>query len=45
MRVCQMRARIKSVYPSKRWRSRVDKMQDEQVIAVYFNMLKEGKIK
>lgn len=42
----QMRARILEVYPnSTKWAKRVEKMSDNQVIAIYYNMLEKGQIK
>jgi hypothetical protein len=36
---------VKQAYPrSKSWMSRVDKMPDTQVLAIYFKLKREGKI-
>lgn len=45
MLVCHMRLRVKSVYSSRTWETKVNKMSDQQVIAVYYNMVRQGKIK
>lgn len=39
-----MRHLLKIVYPSEKWYDKVDKMTDNQVIAVYNRMLEAGKI-
>lgn len=40
MTVKQMRSKIKDIYPySHRWAKRVDAMKDNQVIAVYYNLV------
>lgn len=39
-----MREQIRKVYDTMNWRDKVDKMYDDQVIAVYYRMLKTGKI-
>ena len=38
-----MRAAITSVYPNATWKYRVDKMGDNQVIAIYYKFQEEGK--
>lgn len=38
-----MRKEIKKVYNNKKWSSKVDRMLDNQVMAIYFRMLKDGK--
>lgn len=40
----QMRVEIKKAYNSERWRTRVDNMWDNQVMAIYFNMLKKEEV-
>lgn len=45
MQVYKMRARVKSVYPSPKWESKVNKMTDGQIIAIYHTMIRQGKIK
>lgn len=39
-----MRASLKTVYKSKRWAAKVDKMSDEQVIAIYRNLQSQSKV-
>lgn len=40
------RAAIKSAYPgSTKWAKKVDLMSDGQLVAVYFRLFNEGKIK
>jgi hypothetical protein len=41
----QMRDWVKSAYPGPNWKTKVDKMSDEQIIALYFSLVKQGKIK
>lgn len=43
MSVDQMRAAIAEVYSGNKWKRKVDKMHNDQVIAVYNNFLKSGK--
>ena len=45
MRVDQMREKVKEAYPGKNWKAKVDKMLDEQIIAVYYTLINFGKIK
>lgn len=41
-----VRAAVKGAYPkSKGWAARIDRMQDSQVIAIYYRLVTEGKIK
>ena len=35
---------VKSAYPSDTWK-KVDKMSDEQIVAVYYSLVQRGKIK
>lgn len=39
-----MREKIREVYDTMNWRDKVDKMYDDQVIAVYYSMLRSGKL-
>lgn len=39
-----MRAALKTVYSGKRWQSKVDKMKDEQVVAIYRNLQLQNKL-
>ena len=43
MSIEQMRSRISKVYDSFRWRNRVTKMPDNQVIAIYHKFKESGK--
>jgi len=43
MSVNQMRAAIADVYSGKKWQRKVEKMHDDQVVAVYNNFLRTGK--
>lgn len=45
MSIEQMRAAVISVYPGKKWKERVDRMPDAQVVAIYKSFVQEGKIK
>lgn len=38
------REALKQAYPSKRWADKVKKMPDDQVVAVYLRLKKQGKI-
>jgi len=40
-----MRDWVSSAYPGKIWKERVKKMPDEQIIALYYRLVKQGKIK
>jgi len=40
-----MRGWVKSAYPSKKWKDKVNKMPDSQVLAVYQRLVNAGKIK
>ena len=42
MSVDQMRAAIAEVYPGGKWKRKVEKMHDDQVIAVYYKFLNNG---
>ena len=35
---------LKTVYPSKGWAAKVDRMSNGQVIAIYFRLKQQGKI-
>lgn len=39
-----MRAALKTVYPSKKWAQKVDKMSDAQVVAIYRNLQQQNKV-
>ena len=38
-----MRSAISDVYPSREWRERVDKMPNDQIIAIYHSFLETGR--
>lgn len=44
MKIDQMRNEIKEVYPNKTWSNKVDRMLDDQVLAVYYSFLKDGRL-
>lgn len=43
MTVDQMRKEIAKVYPGEAWQRKVDRMYDDQVIAIYYKFEKTGK--
>lgn len=43
MSINQMREYLYSAYPGKAWKTKVDKMVDGQVIAVYYSLIKRPK--
>lgn len=45
MSIEQMRDALRSIYASRKWYYKVEKMSDKQVYAVYNKMLREDKIK
>jgi len=40
-----MRDWVRSAYPGPNWKKKVDKMSDDQIIALYYSLVKQGKIK
>ncbi len=36
---------IISVYPGDRWRKKVKAMPSEQIVALYYSLVRQGKIK
>ena len=40
-----MRDWVRSAYPGPNWKKKVDKMPDDQIIALYYSLVKQGKIK
>lgn len=40
-----MRDWVKSAYPGPNWAKKVDKMTDEQVLAIYMRLVQTGKIR
>ena len=44
MTVANMRDEISNVYDTKSWKNKVDEMYDDQVIAIYYNFMRSGKL-
>ena len=42
--VSKEREAVKAAYPSKRWATKVDAMEDDQVAAVYLRLKAQGKV-
>ena len=40
-----MRDWVRSAYPGPNWKKKVDKMSDDQIIALYYSLVKQGRIK
>lgn len=40
-----MRIALKKVYNGEKWRLRVSKMPEYQIVALYYKFLKQGKLK
>lgn len=45
MNVNQMRVRVSECYPGPRWAKKVQRMSDDQVIAIFYRLSKKGIIK
>lgn len=45
MNIDQMRKEIRDQYGGYRWKEKVDKMKDAQVLAIYRRMQKDDKVK
>ena len=45
LQISQMREKIREVYSGDGWVKRVRNMPNDQVIALYYKFLKQGKIK
>lgn len=45
MSVEQMRESILKAYSTDSWKAKVKKMEESQVIAIYYKFLREGRIK
>ena len=45
MNISQMRAWVLSAYPNKNWVNKVNKMPDDQIISLYYSLIKRGRIK
>ncbi len=41
MSVCQMREYVRNAYQGDKWKNRVAKMPDNQIIAIYFRLIEE----
>ena len=39
----QARNEVANIYPWKRWKQKISKMSDNQILAMHFKMLKQGK--
>jgi hypothetical protein len=40
----KIRDEIKAAYPGEKWSKKVNKMADNQVLAIWFRLKKEGKV-
>lgn len=45
MTIANMRDWVKSAYPGQKWKDKVDKMPDNQIIPLYYSLIKQGRIK
>ena len=45
MQIYQIKDWVKSAYPGLGWVARVENMSDAQIIALYYSLIKQGKIK
>lgn len=45
MEVSEMRTKVKHAYAGDKWAHKVKKMSQEQIVAIYYRLLKAGKIK
>lgn len=45
MSINQMRAWVISAYPGPKWKKKVELMPDDQIISIYYRLIKQGKIK
>lgn len=45
MNINTVRDWVKSAYPGPNWAEKVNNMTDVQIIALYFSLVKQGKIK
>lgn len=41
----QMRERVATAYSGESWRKKVYRMPQDQVVAIYYKLLKSGRIK
>ena len=40
----QMRERVAQAYSGENWRKKVYRMSDNQIVAIYYRLLRQGKI-
>lgn len=45
MTIYTMRAWVMSAYTGDHWKNRVKKMPDDQIVPLYYSLIKQGKIK
>ena len=45
LQISQMREKIREAYSGDSWAKRIRNMPNDQVIALYYKFLKQGKIK
>ena len=45
MTTIDMRSWVKTAYPGQKWADKVDKMSDQQIVALYYGFVQKGKIK
>lgn len=41
----QMREKVEAAYDGDKWKQKVRRMPDDQIVAIYYRFLKSGKIK
>jgi len=41
----QMREKVSEAYSGDKWKQKVRRMPDDQIIAIYYRLLKSGKIR
>lgn len=44
MTIMEKRNAVSNAYPGPEWKAKVQKMSDEQVVAVYFRLKEQGRI-
>jgi len=45
MTISNMRDWVISAYPGDKWKEKVKKMPDDQIIPIYYRLIKKGRIK
>jgi len=45
MTIDQMRMWVISAYSGPRWKSKVKAMPDDQIVSLYYSLIKQGRIK